>query len=933
MSCRGAGAGLTSLAGRPVLAVLSPVALDHLPLPAVSLDGEADAQDVVTRLDDPQDPEDSLPLLLGALPGLQVLHQLVLHDSGTLVEEAFHHGEEVGVIVPVHGLAVAAVPQQGRGRRQRGVRGGGAARGQDVAGSPDSMCDRPKIHVFLGAPPPSSCPASAPEAGMVTEDHPPAGWRHLELTWRDGRLRPAADELGNEARSSREAERTDRDDVESQSQDDPISAGETKRGQEGGAGKLNLCSNPSSPSTDVEPGSPKEDQCSASVHEYLDSCFPTAQTGLEKPGLEPEQKPKPDLELELEPESGPGPGSDHQPSPAVPPLSIQTHYLTTWTLSQALILRGRHTVQSASSSEKTPPKHSYTPPSVSSSTPELFSPATPSPGASAELFSHPCPSPRTEEGGVILEATTDGVLCSQESRTVHDSPIKSPRSKRARISEDSTTEAPDSTTTTGLQSPTTLLARCDKAGVRYSILVAVVYPSHLKEVQVKSGPSAGTFVPLASIVVTDQSGVEMKVVLWRRAAFWTLTLSPGDLLLITGLQVHEDRWRGETVLQSTFSSKLLNLGQITASTSPPVSQHVAARSLSSLCGFLREQRPLLASLPRRPPQDLSRLPYATLRSLRVNMLVHALLRVTHTHISSEWRSEAESRSRSAVQLKAVVTVEQPGGQQGALLLWGSAVDWLPRFSRDRATVWDFHVLLVRDGLTSNLPELHSTPWSSVRAVDKTDSRVQDFHRTYHHQKDGSSGDGTLELDIDTLLSQKYSGEVELRVQLITFRFQDALPSQNAPQPVLDSSTPLDGIVDVLSGDITYTGCGRCSAELDTDANGIYSPCYPCLPHTAVRRYYRPGVLTVSGRGCSQVCVQVPPVPLQKILEAPPDRLHRSSAPGSEVKLIQVAAERIQTLLRLPRKTFVITIRSHFLCDENSVPISQDFTLLDLQFPS
>lgn len=80
--------------------------------------------------------------------------------------------------------------------------------------------------------------------------------------------------------------------------------------------------------------------------------------------------------------------------------------------------------------------------------------------------------------------------------------------------------------------------------------------------------------------------------------------------------------------------------------------------------------------------------------------------------------------------------------------------------------------------------------------------------------------------------------MELRVQVITFRFQDAPPSQNAPQPVLDSSTSLEGILTALSGDITYTGCGRCSAELDTDANGIYSPCYPCLPHTAARRYYR-----------------------------------------------------------------------------------------------
>lgn len=52
--------------------------------------------------------------------------------------------------------------------------------------------------------------------------------------------------------------------------------------------------------------------------------------------------------------------------------------------------------------------------------------------------------------------------------------------------------------------------------------------------QVKSGAAAGTFVPLASVVVTDQSGVEMKVLLWRRAALWVLTVYPGDILLISG---------------------------------------------------------------------------------------------------------------------------------------------------------------------------------------------------------------------------------------------------------------------------------------------------------------------------------------------------------------------------------------------------------------
>lgn len=65
-----------------------------------------------------------------------------------------------------------------------------------------------------------------------------------------------------------------------------------------------------------------------------------------------------------------------------------------------------------------------------------------------------------------------------------------------------------------------------------------------------------------------------------------------------------------------------------------VPQQVDARSLAALCDFLRERRPLLLSEKLRPPQDLNRLPYATLRSLRVNTLVHALLRVTHTHIST-----------------------------------------------------------------------------------------------------------------------------------------------------------------------------------------------------------------------------------------------------------------------------------------------------------
>lgn len=96
----------TSFAGGSVLAVLCPVALDNLPLSVVSLDGERHTEDVVARLDDLEDPPYSVSLLLGCLSRLQVLHQLVLHDGGAAVKEAFHHPEEVGVVFFIRGVAV-----------------------------------------------------------------------------------------------------------------------------------------------------------------------------------------------------------------------------------------------------------------------------------------------------------------------------------------------------------------------------------------------------------------------------------------------------------------------------------------------------------------------------------------------------------------------------------------------------------------------------------------------------------------------------------------------------------------------------------------------------------------------------------------------------------------------------------------------------------
>ncbi|XP_061767417.1 shieldin complex subunit 2 isoform X3 [Nerophis ophidion] len=650
------------------------------------------------------------------------------------------------------------------------------------------MCERPKIHVFLGAPPSTPGPASVSDCGMETGERPSGRWRHLELTWREGRLLPADAEGVHHL---------------------PPDQNEDETADEGGLASRTKWTRETFKEHRSHAG--EEERPALSVHEYLDSCFPAVQ-------------------------------QEETREPSLHNLSVGSQFLVTWTLSQALILRDS---QSASSPPQSPQKPTQTSPSDSSNTPELFSPLTRSPGGSGELFS---PERRAKQGGVVLETTSHGVLCSQED----NSPPSSPGLKRTRLAEDDRMEALHGIGTAGDRGSTTLLAQCDRAAVRYEVLVAVVHPCQLKEVKACS--------------CMRTPGGERRYCSPRSAASCST-------------------WA--TLVQ------------------PPVPQ---------------ERRPLLLSVPPRPPQDLRRLPYTPFWALRVNTLVHAVLRVKHAHVSAEWRGEAESRCRSALERQAVATVEQADGRRGALLLWGAALDWLPHFRTHKDAVWDVRVLLVREGLTSDLPELHTTPWSSIRRVDAADSRLQDFMR-------GTSS--CVDLDLDTLLSQNYSGDVELRVQIISFRFQ---PSHNAPQPTLDSSTPQPGILAALGGDITYSGCGRCSAELETDANGIYSPCYPCLPYTAVRRYYRPGVLTaVSGRGNRSVCIQVPALAVQKVLDAPPDELHRSSAPGSEVKQIQVVAQRLQNLLSLPKKTVIVSVRSLFLRDENSVPISQELTLLDLHF--
>ncbi|XP_062375203.1 shieldin complex subunit 2 [Sardina pilchardus] len=817
------------------------------------------------------------------------------------------------------------------------------------------MTDKPKVHVFLGAP----CPSRSASVRDAHEDS--SEWKTLELFWDQDQLRPRTNDRGVQVNPDSVQANISSGHVNIDVSRGPFDLATTTDGHSlplfEEDGENSVPANPLPPLPPSQHSQKKslsqndDDLCPQSLQGYLDSCFPLAQ---------------------------PLTVSECQPS-CSDIMSVETLYLSVWTKSQALLMKRPSApppelVPTGMGSPPHTPLTQQQTPVISRTSPELYSLHS-SPGSSSssravggtlqpslDRFSEILLSQRQQqEAGLMLERTPDGLLCTQGSpaaaaapapvdkdgplqgtpppclalprqrtqtpagRPAHSSPV-SPARKKSKLSpttpegQRSKPTAWGGCITTG---PPTLLARCKTHGVQYSILVAVVHPSHLQEVKMKTGAMAGSSIPLATLIVTDQSDVEMKVVMWRTAAFWVLTVQPGDVLLITGVRVHDDKWRGETVLQSSYTSKLLNLGQVTSSLCPSVPQAVNRRTLGELCAHLRERRPLLLSLPRCSHQDLNTIPYAKLKALRPDTLVHALVRVTHTNMVKAWRDEAQGISRVAGVQRSVLTVEQADGHQGAVVLWGAALAWLERIQKHKEALWDFRMLLVKQDVTSGLLELHSTPWGSCQVVFLTDNRCADFLKLGQNNPTNSC----IEIDLRTLLSQKYTGDVELKVQITGFQFQGS-PAQNTWQ-VIDSHTSLPRILEIVSGDVTFTGCGRCAVELDTDDNGIYRPCYPCLPHTAVRHYYRQVVLTVKD-GEFQVCVQVPPTLVQRVLlNTPPDKLSKTVAPSSDVRHVQVVAERIHSLLATPRcSPFLLTVRSHIQCDENSVPIIQDFVLLD-----
>ncbi|NXY24732.1 SHLD2 protein, partial [Atrichornis clamosus] len=183
---------------------------------------------------------------------------------------------------------------------------------------------------------------------------------------------------------------------------------------------------------------------------------------------------------------------------------------------------------------------------------------------------------------IQIESLSSGILCSQVNcsgknsskrprkyedsfHLFHSAFKRQLRSKRAKLNSSPPgpgvrVDAERMTEFKKLQKKVSPLKSCCCKNQKYNVLVTVLHPCHIKEIQMKTKPKSSSKVPVATIVVIDQSEIERKVVLWRGAAFWSLTVFPGDIVLLTDLIMHENLWCGEIVLQSTFTSQLLNLG-------------------------------------------------------------------------------------------------------------------------------------------------------------------------------------------------------------------------------------------------------------------------------------------------------------------------------------------------------------------------------------
>ncbi|XP_067321737.1 shieldin complex subunit 2 isoform X2 [Anolis sagrei] len=377
-----------------------------------------------------------------------------------------------------------------------------------------------------------------------------------------------------------------------------------------------------------------------------------------------------------------------------------------------------------------------------------------------------------------------------------------------------------------IQKHSSLLKECICKGQKYTVLVTVLHPCHVKEIQIKSGTKLPSRVPLATVVVFDQSEIQRKVMLWRAAAFWSLTVFPGDIILLTDVILYENSWTGETMLQSTFTSQLLNLGSCSNIHQNEFSHIVAANILQDLLTYVSSKYAYLESLPKRKRQTLNNIQHVLLDQLRPDILVHSVLKIVDLTVLTE----STYSFKGETQRKIVITVEQIKDQNYTLVLWGALTALYPQLQRKRDHIWEFKYLFTKHNPFSGELELHTTPWSTLECLFDDDQRAVKFKEKFEK-------DLKLFMCVTTLatyLEKKCSGVFQVKAHISELKFT---VTSSPHEVIFDSNASLQHIVDSLAL-ITYVGCAKCRCELQADENKIYKQCNRCLPSNKVKTFYR-----------------------------------------------------------------------------------------------
>ncbi|XP_075614847.1 shieldin complex subunit 2 isoform X3 [Balearica regulorum gibbericeps] len=414
-----------------------------------------------------------------------------------------------------------------------------------------------------------------------------------------------------------------------------------------------------------------------------------------------------------------------------------------------------------------------------------------------------------------------------------------------------------------LQKKLSPLKNCCCKNQKYNVLVTVVHPCHVKEIQVKTRLKSSCKVPVATIAVIDQSEIERKVVLWRGAAFWSLTVFPGDIVLLTDIIVYENLWCGEIMLQSTFTSQLLNLGNCSALNPEEFYPIVDGGVLHGLLAYISSEFPYFGNIPRRKVQRLDSVQYMQLDQLQPNTLVHAILKIINIVVLTE----SVYSYRGGNQRKIILTVEQNRDQRYRMVLWGAGAAWCPQLQRRKDHIWDFKYLLVQHSSVSGDFELHTTPWSSYECLFDDDKRAIEFKEKFQKSKTSLMQMTKLSAHLE----EKCSGVVQVKARVLELKF--TISTGQYKQLVFRADTSLEYVLASLPM-ITYSGCAKCGLELQADENMIYKQCIRCLPYNKVKTFYRPALMTVEDGG-HEIYVHVVSELMEKIfLNIPADWLNR-----------------------------------------------------------